>query len=93
MKIAEEISWAAADAVNSRKSTVSQDEQAEKAVEYYREYFKPHGIFENEVYDGIPELLYSLKAQGKILIVGNIKAAAFCSPYSGAFQSEPLILI
>ena len=38
------------------------DEQAEKAVEYYREYFKPHGIFENEVYDGIPELF---KGNGK----------------------------
>lgn len=53
------------------------DEQAEKAVEYYREYFKPHGIFENEVYDGIPELLDSLKAQGKKLIVATSKPQPF----------------
>ena len=46
-------------------------EQAEKAVEYYREYFTPKGIFENEVYDGIPELLQHLKVQGKTLIIAT----------------------
>ena len=53
------------------------DEQAEKAVEYYREYFIPHGIFENEVYGGIPELLENLKAQGKKLIVATSKPQPF----------------
>lgn len=52
-------------------------EQAEKAVEYYREYFTPHGIFENEVYDGIPELLKCLKEQGKTLIVATSKPEPF----------------
>ena len=34
---------------------------AEEAVEHYREYFRPTGIFENKLYDGIPELLKALK--------------------------------
>ena len=37
------------------------EEQAQKAVEYYREYFRPKGIFENSVYEGIPELLKKLR--------------------------------
>lgn len=52
-------------------------EQAENAVEYYREYFTPHGIFENEVYGGIPELLKCLKEQGKTLIVATSKPEPF----------------
>ena len=33
------------------------EEQAKIAVEKYREYFAPTGIFENEVYSGIPQML------------------------------------
>lgn len=53
------------------------EQNAEKAVEYYREYFKPRGIYENEVYTGIPELLNELKAQGKTLIVATSKPDPF----------------
>ena len=28
-------------------------EQSMKAIEYYREYFRPKGIYENEIYDGV----------------------------------------
>ncbi len=31
------------------------DEQAELAVKYYRDYYIKQGIYENEVYDGIPD--------------------------------------
>ena len=37
---------------------------AEEAVEHYREYFRPTGIFENKLYDGIPQLLKALKESG-----------------------------
>lgn len=40
------------------------DEQAAKALKTYREYFAEEGIFQNEVYDGIPELLATLKEKG-----------------------------
>ncbi len=44
-----------------RKQFGFSEEQARQAVEYYREYFRPKGIFENSVYEGIPELLEKLR--------------------------------
>lgn len=52
-------------------------EKSELAVQYYREYFKKQGLYENEVYEGIPELLIQLKEQGKSLIVATSKPEAF----------------
>ena len=42
-------------------------------MEYYREYFGDKGIFENEVYDGIPELLAALKQSGKKVYLATSK--------------------
>ena len=53
------------------------DADALKCVEYYREYFKDTGIFENKVYEGIPELLAELRASGKKLIVATSKPEEF----------------
>ncbi len=50
---------------------------AAKCVEYYREYFRDRGIFENKVYDGIEELLAALRASGKRLIVATSKPEEF----------------
>ena len=36
-------------------------EESQLALQYYREYFKPYGLYENTVYDGIEELLSELK--------------------------------
>ena len=47
------------------------------AVEYYREYFKPKGIYENEIYKGVPELLKSLKESGKSVILATSKPEIF----------------
>lgn len=52
-------------------------EQAVQAVAYYREYYKDNGIFDNYVYEGIEDLLKSLKTEGKILIVATSKPAVF----------------
>ena len=41
------------------------EEKAEEAVEKYREYFRPYGVYENTVYEGIPELLSALHEKGK----------------------------
>ncbi len=49
------------------------DEKAWLAVEYYREYFGEKGIFENEVYEGIPELLAALKQSGKKVYLATSK--------------------
>ena len=53
------------------------DEQCERAVRYYREYFKKSGMYENEVYDGIFELLTRLKASERSLVVATSKPEVF----------------
>ena len=54
------------------------DEMQEwQSVQYYREYFSETGIFENSVYPGIPELLSSLRQEGKVLGVATSKPEVF----------------
>ncbi len=53
------------------------ESDAEKAVEIYREYFSTTGLFENKVYEGIPALLASLKAENKRLFVATSKPTVF----------------
>ena len=48
-------------------------EEAEQAIEKYRERYESKGIFENAVYQGIPEVLAYLKEQGKTLAVASSK--------------------
>ena len=48
-------------------------DKAMQAVAKYREYFATKGLFENKVYEGIPELLQTLKEQGKHLLVATSK--------------------
>ncbi|WP_371363549.1 5'-nucleotidase [Sporomusa rhizae] len=52
-------------------------EQAQAAVRYYREYFAKTGMYENAVYPGIKELLAELKSTGKELIVATSKPTVF----------------
>ena len=51
--------------------------KAHTAVNLYREYYSTTGIFENAVYDGIPELLKSLKENGKTVILATSKPEKF----------------
>ena len=53
------------------------EEDALKCVEYYRDYFRDKGIFENKVYVGIPELLKKLKGSGKTLVLATSKPEKF----------------
>ena len=62
--------------------------EAKMAVEDYREYFKPTGIFENKVYEGIPELLSRLKAAGKTLIVATSKPEMFAKKILCHFELD-----
>lgn len=52
-------------------------EEAKTAVEYFREYYREKGIFENLVYDGFEDLLKILKDDSKILIVATSKSEVF----------------
>ncbi len=53
------------------------EEEARGMVPLYREYFEPKGWAENRVYEGIPEVLEKLCAQGKHLIVATSKPEKF----------------
>lgn len=52
-------------------------EEAKQAVEYYREYYREKGIFENVVYDGIEPLLKAISDSGKTLVVATSKPELF----------------
>lgn len=52
-------------------------EQANQAVEYYREHFRDKGIFENKVYPGVGGLLETLSAEGKKLVLATSKPQVF----------------
>lgn len=49
------------------------EEESKQAVAFYRERFSVKGLYENEVYAGVPELLQILKEQGKKLIIATSK--------------------
>ena len=53
------------------------EEDAVRAIDEYREYFRPRGIYENEVYPGVPELLQTLKENGRRLILATSKPDEF----------------
>lgn len=52
-------------------------EEAVKSVEYYREYYRDKGIYENSVYDGIENLLTGLHKEGKKIILATSKPEPF----------------
>lgn len=52
-------------------------EETLQAIVYYREYFNEKGIYENEVYPGVPEMLDTLKKSGKSLFVATSKPTFF----------------
>ena len=53
------------------------DEIVEKAINYYREYFSEKGIFENELYKGIAELLKVLFEKKYKLFLATSKPTVF----------------
>jgi len=53
------------------------EEESIKAVEYYREYYKDKGIFENRVYSGVYEMLDKLTAEGKKIVLATSKPTLY----------------
>lgn len=49
------------------------EEEGQKAVEVYREYYTVKGIFENEVYDGVEDMLENLHESGAKLYLATSK--------------------
>lgn len=53
------------------------EEQSMEAIEKYREYFKPYGVYENKVYEGVENLLSELVKCGKRVILATSKPTVF----------------
>lgn len=53
------------------------DEQIENAVSLYRATYSTEGIFENEIYPGMADLLKDLHSDGRILLVASSKPLVF----------------
>ncbi len=53
------------------------DADAHRAVDCYREYYRDRGIFENRLYDGIPELLQALCGAGRRIVLATSKPELF----------------
>ncbi len=51
---------------------------AKEALGHYRERYAPIGLYENKVFDGIPEVLAALKIAGVQLFVASSKPRVFC---------------
>lgn len=52
-------------------------EDALKAVEYYREYFRVTGIYENTLYEGTEKLLEAVKESGRKVVLATSKPQEF----------------
>lgn len=62
--------------------------KAEEAVVKYREYFSVTGLYENEVYEGIEEMLDRLKKAGKTLMIATSKPEEFARKILQYFKLE-----
>ncbi|WP_263704330.1 HAD family hydrolase [Bacillus thuringiensis] len=60
--------------------------EVERAVFYFREYLKQRGLLENNVYEGIPNLLKQLKDTGNLLFIATSKPTIFAEQVIEHFQ-------
>lgn len=63
-------------------------EESVRAVEYYREYYREKGIYENELYDGVEAMLKELSAMGKKLILATSKPEPFAAEILRYFEID-----
>lgn len=63
-------------------------EEAELAVEKYREYFAPTGIFQNKVYEGVEKMLQHLQAGGKTIILATSKPTVYAKQILEHFRLD-----
>ena len=66
------------------------EETARKAVEYYRERYADTGIFENQVYPGVANMLNVLKNKGYRLARSFFQTGIFREEGAGSFSSHRL---
>lgn len=62
------------------------EEESRRAVAVYREYYGETGIFENALYEGIPELLRELKARELTVCMATSKPEYYARQIAEYFQ-------
>lgn len=67
-------------------------EEAVKSVDYYREYYRDKGIYENTLYDGIENLLINLSKKEKKIILATSKPELFAKEILRHFGIEKYFL-
>lgn len=73
--------------IDSFKTLYDLDTQtAEQAVQYYREYYQAKGMYENQIYKGIPELLNTLQEQGCALYIATSKPEIYAKQIIAHFE-------
>jgi len=83
----EELTWCIGPPLlGSLRKLIGSQTQAENALLLFRERFGETGMYENEVYPGIPAALSSLKAAGHKLFVATSKPTVYAIPILEHFQ-------
>lgn len=65
------------------------EEKSHKAVDFYREYYRDKGVYENRVYDGFEETVKRLKTDGKTLIVATSKPEVYAREILDDLKMSP----
>lgn len=72
-----------------RRLLATQDDAlVQRAIDFYRERFRVHGMYENSVYAGIPDTLARLRASGTRLLVVTAKPEPFAREIVRHFALE-----
>jgi phosphoglycolate phosphatase len=53
------------------------EENAERAIDIYREYFSVKGLFENEIYPGVDSILKKLNERGLTIVIATSKPTIY----------------
>lgn len=61
------------------------EEEGQKAVAYYREYYTDIGLYESCLYEGVEEMLKTLKRAGYLLAVASSKPEKFVKTLTDRF--------
>jgi phosphoglycolate phosphatase len=86
---AEALTWMIGPPLLASFARLVGEAQAAEALRLYRERFAPVGLFENEVYPGIPALLERLRERGVPLFVATSKPHVFARRILDHFGLSP----
>lgn len=73
----EDLTWAIGPPMQDSMTRLVGAARAEAAVRFYRERYGTVGLFENVLYDGVPEMLARLRQEGATLYVATSKVDTF----------------